>query len=87
MHTVFQVSALYSILHYYKNDSKKNTFTMYEIFYFLNKRLLCCRTCLMFLPSTASFVSSLFFAVHPIHTEAVCIIENILYKLIIIHHI
>lgn len=29
------------------------------------------RTCLMFLPETASFVSSLFFAVHPIHTEAV----------------
>lgn len=26
----------------------------------------------MFLPDTASFVSSLFFAVHPIHTEAVC---------------
>lgn len=26
----------------------------------------------MFLPEAASFVSSLFFAVHPIHTEAVC---------------
>lgn len=26
----------------------------------------------MFLPDAASFVSSLFFAVHPIHTEAVC---------------
>lgn len=25
----------------------------------------------MFLPDAASFVSSLFFAVHPIHTEAV----------------
>jgi len=30
----------------------------------------------MFLPEAASFVSSLFFAVHPIHTEAVC--NNIL---------
>lgn len=30
----------------------------------------------MFLPDAASFVSSLFFAVHPIHTEAVCNVKN-----------
>ncbi|XP_001601753.2 protein O-mannosyl-transferase Tmtc3 [Nasonia vitripennis] len=33
--------------------------------------LLYFRTCLMFLPDVASFVSALLFAVHPIHTEAV----------------
>lgn len=30
----------------------------------------------MFLPDAAGFVSSLFFAVHPIHTEAVCNAKN-----------
>lgn len=37
----------------------------------------------MFLPDAASFVSSMFFAVHPIHTEAVRNDENrnILFKL------
>lgn len=34
----------------------------------------------MFLPDAASFVSSLFFAVHPIHTEAVCKIIKKIYK-------
>jgi len=31
---------------------------------------------MMFLPDAASFVSSLFFAVHPIHTEAVRRIDS-----------
>jgi hypothetical protein len=39
----------------------------------------------MFLPDAASFVSSLFFAVHPIHTEAVRRIEKRHSRFIIIH--
>jgi len=37
----------------------------------------------MFLSDAASFVSSLFFAVHPIHTEAVCNDKKTFYLFVI----
>lgn len=78
------ITALHFVLQHFTNENYKKIIS-------LNVRNKVCindkrkqivkivhRTCLMFLPDAASFVSSLYFAVHPIHTEAVCDNKKIL---------
>lgn len=40
-------------------------------FLYITHTLFCFRMCSLFLPEISSFVASMLFAVHPIHTEAV----------------